>query len=299
MHSRLISNNILGRIYYRSGHDDSEKLRINSAARFAFIDWIAANHEHAPPKALADLFEANAWLIVQVYQFPALCNHLKALLFPLLPTALSMYEATPSGTQRQYPSDHFVSQIRHWRKRDARKVEQEHVEFLIPELANITSNRPFCAAVEHLRLALEQGPSVRFDNDGNIEGTHQHLQLLGYNLLRYYIAADIDRSLPLNRSVVKGAAKFQSVSQRYSTYPHSSTDRLNRSLLTLRPRTNAWNISSGPLGWTPQAILVGHSFPGLQRRYLLQRSQWYMKQIKVRELPSCYPRRCGVSQASW
>ncbi|KAF4586422.1 hypothetical protein EYR38_010698 [Pleurotus pulmonarius] len=211
LHSRLISNNILGRIHYKSGYDDPKKLRIDSATRVALLDWIAANHEHAPPKALADLFEANAWLIVQVYQFPALCSHLKALLFPLLPTALSMYEATPYGAQRQCPSDYFISQIQYWRKRDARKVDEEHVKLLITELTNIASNRPFCAAVDHLRSALEQGPFIRFDSSGNIEGTHQRLQLLGYNLLRYYIAVDIDRSLPLTRSVVKGAAKFQSI----------------------------------------------------------------------------------------
>ncbi|KAF4586411.1 hypothetical protein EYR38_010687 [Pleurotus pulmonarius] len=216
LHRRFISNNILARLHYKSGYDDPEKLRISSSDKRICQAWIAANHESGKaPKVLADLFEANAWLISQVCGFDTLDDHLKKLLFPLLPTALSMFEDAFRRREQQKraitPSDYFIYQTQEFRERDISKVERRRIEYLMLELTGLVCGKKFKAAVGHLHSALKQGSPVAFNHLNQILGIHKRLQLLGHTTLRFYIAMDIDNSFPLNRSVKTGAARFQSV----------------------------------------------------------------------------------------
>ncbi len=277
LHSRLVSNNILARIHYKSGHNDIAKLRISYWDKAACRAWVNANYGSTPPKVLADLFEANAWLIHQVHGFNALRVHMKALLSPLLPTALSMFERLfycPPHSTRYTPADHFVYQIQSYRKRDAAKVDEEHIKYLMSELVGISGNRPLGAAVTNLRSALEHGPSIRFDDDDYIQGTHQRLQLLGHTLLRYYVVTDIDRSCTLNRSATEGVAKFQSVIWSHFVNPTCAAliSLANRHSLILRPRMHVCCILSTRSEWTPCTTPISHCFLDLRQRCFTQRS---------------------------
>ncbi|KAF4588852.1 hypothetical protein EYR40_010407 [Pleurotus pulmonarius] len=251
LHRRFISNNILARIHYKSGYNDPEKLCISSSDKRILQVWIAGNYESRnAPKVLADLFEANAWLITQVCGFDALDGHLKTLLFPLLPTALSMFEDAYSLREQQKrsttPSDYFLCQVQQFRETAASKVDQRHMVYLMSELVGLVSGNKFKVAVDHLRSALEQGPPVRFNQLDRILGIHKRLQLLGHTTLRFYIAMDIDNSFPLNRSVKTGAARFQSVlGDLASSDPclHYLVEKLNLDAAVIK-NSGSWVLSS-------------------------------------------------------
>lgn len=212
-----MSNDILARIYYEQGHKDPNTLSmINGGDREQCWDWIRSNFERNAPKVLADLFEADAWLIKLIDDFSGLCNYLTSVFAPLLPTAIVTFEFAFQMTHRWNPdcspSDFFLYETRNYRTMAATKVNSRHVARLLELLGNV-SEALDASPVFNLTRSLRNGPPVQFDSRGRIQGIHKHLQLEGYTTLRFFLAETHDLLYPLHRSSVRGAAGFQTVSR--------------------------------------------------------------------------------------
>lgn len=188
---------------------------INDEDREQCWVWIRSNLKRDAPKVLADLFEANAWLIKLIDDFSGLCTYLTSIFAPLLPTAIVTFESAFQSTHRRNldcsPSDLFLYQTLNYRMRVATKVNSRHAARLLEYLGNV-SEALDPSPVFKLNRSLKNGPPVRFDSRGRIQGIHKHLQLEGYTTLRFFLAQTHDQLYPLHRSSVRGTAGFQTVS---------------------------------------------------------------------------------------
>ncbi|KAF4586443.1 hypothetical protein EYR38_010719 [Pleurotus pulmonarius] len=221
LHPKLISNDILGRIYHKLDEGWASGPLIRTVDREACWAWVAGNYQGDPPKVLADLFEAQAWLIFQISRFRGLRAYVEKVFIPLLPTAIASFEvAHQSVVSNRLPRnssdsfDTFFDCIWQFRQNDARQVDSMHVASLNRHISR--SPETLKAKLEDLAISLKNGPPVHFrvDNQGRITrigGMHQCLQLRGRTVLRFFLAKAYNQAYPLSRSAGRKAAGFQSL----------------------------------------------------------------------------------------
>ncbi|KAF4568200.1 hypothetical protein EYR40_010399 [Pleurotus pulmonarius] len=216
LHGRLIRNDTLARIYYEQGHKDPFKLAISPIDREKFRLWKEGGLIGNAPKVLADLFEANVWLVHKILGFSNLHMYLRSLFLPLLPPAITMFEdayrntykSDPLAGEPNYnPSDFFLNRIYKYREVAAATIESRHAECLLERLSD--HSEALKITMRDLGRLLESGTPAKFDDQGRIQGVHKFLQLEGHTALRFSLARAHDRLYPLHQSVVKNAAGFQ------------------------------------------------------------------------------------------
>ncbi|KAF4568221.1 hypothetical protein EYR40_010379 [Pleurotus pulmonarius] len=217
VYARLISNDTLARIYYKQGHTDPESLSIGCDDRRECEQWISRDLKGKAPKVLADLFEANVWLIYHSTfdGYRTLCDYFQTILGPLLPVTITMFEAAYRSTYKweidsSGSSNFFLYRTRSYREADARKVNAVHAEHFL-RLLGYTSGELKDSPVGNLARSLEGGPPMHFDRDGRIQGSYKYMQLEGHTTLYFFLAQAHDQIHPLHRSAVTRAAGIQTL----------------------------------------------------------------------------------------